>query len=491
MARASGDLDKIKEISMRPLFLPLLALSLPYWANAQQEKKNVLFIFIDDLRPALGCYGDSLAITPHLDAFADKSFLFERAYCQQAVSGPSRASLLTGLRPDEIGVTDLETHFRSSHPDLVTLPQLFKNNGYASIGIGKVFHGSRRTQDTISWSAPPLYNLSIKKEEYTLPENRHGKKAASIEIADRPDTDFRDGQVTEEALRRLDSLASRQQPFFLAVGYIKPHLPFSMPQRFWDLYKERDLSIPDPQAEERPQGAASLAFHDWQELRGYTDIPAEGGLSPTQKEELRKAYYACVSFIDEQVGVLLARLKALGIDRNTVIVVAGDNGFHLNEQDLWGKSTNFELDCAVPLLIYSPEHRQRPRRIPQIVELLDLYPTLTDLCGLTPAHKLSGRSLRPLLEGGEAWDNRAFSQFPRPYAAISNAKRQTHMGYTVRTPEWRYTAWYDLTTQRLRSAELYRMTGTGIERENLSGSPAYERIERELRSMIEDYRKQH
>ncbi len=476
---------------MRPHLLSLFVLALPYWANAQQEKKNVLFIFIDDLRPALGCYGDSFAITPNLDAFAEKSFLFERAYCQQALSGPSRASLLTGLRPDEIEVTDLETHFRSKHPDIVTLPQLFKHNGYESIGIGKVFHGSRRTQDTISWSSPPLYNLSIKKEEYTLPENRHGKKAAAIEIAERPNMDFRDGQVTVEALRRLDTLASRQQPFFLAVGYIKPHLPFSMPKRFWNLYNEKDLVIADPQVEERPQGTPSLAFHNWQELRGYTDIPAQGPLSSAKKKELRKAYYACISFIDEQVGALLSRLRTLGLERNTIVVIVGDNGFHLNEQDIWGKSTNFELDCAVPLLIYTPEHWRKSRRLPQIVELLDLYPTLVDLCGLTPLHKLSGRTLRPLFEGRDSWNNIAFSQFPRPYAAISNAMRQTHMGYTVRTPEWRYTAWYNLATQSLQFSELYRMMGTSIERENLSGLPAYRSIERELQTMIENYRKQH
>ena len=180
---------------------------LPFCIQAENDVRNVLFIAIDDLRPTLGCYGDPYAVTPNIDTFATKSFLFENTYCQQSVSGPSRASLLTGLRPDEIGVTDLNTHFREKCPYITTLPQLFKNNGYETIGIGKIYHGSTRTQDTISWTRPPIYNLSIKKEEYTLMQNRQGNKAATIEIADQPDTSFLDGKVTAEALKRLDKLS--------------------------------------------------------------------------------------------------------------------------------------------------------------------------------------------------------------------------------------------------------------------------------------------
>lgn len=469
--------------------LTALGALLPLCMQAQQ-KMNILFIAIDDLRPTLGCYGDAYASTPHIDAFAAKSVLFENAYCQQSVSGPSRASMLTGLRPDETGVTDLNTHFREKCPDVTTLPQLFKNNGYEAIGIGKIYHGSPRTQDTVSWSRLPLYNLSIKKEEYTLAQNRHGKKAAAVEIADQPETSFLDGKVTREALKTLDELSASKHPFFLAVGYIKPHLPFSMPEKYWKLYDNKPF-VRNEAAHKQPLHTPSLSFHNWEELRGYTDIPKAGDLSAEKEEELGKAYYACVSFIDAQVGKLLDKLSELGLEKNTIIVVWGDNGFHLGEQYLWGKSTNFELDCKVPLLIYSPEHKEHPQRINDIVELVDVYPTLADLCHLKPRHTLSGQSLRFLIEGKANWKNRAFSQFPRPYKAINSSKHQTHMGYTVRVKGWRYTVWYDKATGQLTDRELYYMENDKIEKENSSGNPEYFYIEKELQQMIEDYRNTH
>lgn len=463
---------------------------LPLCIQAKEDIKNVLFIAIDDLRPTLGCYGDSYAVTPNLDSFAAKSFLFENTYCQQAVSGPSRASLLTGLRPDEIGVTDLNTHFREKCPDITTLPQLFKNNGYETLGIGKIYHGSRRTQDTVSWSHPPVYNLSIKKEEYILARNRHGKKAAALEIANQADTCFLDGKVTREALKTLDKVSQSKQPFFLAVGYIKPHLPFSMPEKYWRLYQDKAFCSNETE-NKQPLHAPTLSFHNWEELRGYTDIPKSGNLSPEKQDELYRGYYACVSFIDAQVGILLDKLKSLGLDKNTIVVIWGDNGFHLGEQHLWGKSTNFELDCKVPLLLYSPEHKGNPRRIKDIVELIDIYPTLTDLCGLTPVHTLSGQSLRFPIEKKANWKNRAYSQFPRPYKAIHSYKNQTHMGYTVRTKNWRYTAWYDIATNLITDRELYYMNSNKAEKENVSGNPQYAYIENELQQMIEDYKHTH
>lgn len=464
-------------------FLALLT----FGAQGQEDVKNVLFIAIDDLRPTLGCYADSYALTPNIDAFAAKSFLFENTYCQQSVSGPSRASLLTGLRPDETGVTDLSTHFREKCTDITTLPQLFIRNGYEAIGIGKIYHGSPETQDTVSWSRPPVYNLSIKKEEYTLPQNRHGKKATAVEVADKPDTSFMDGKVTREALLTLDELATSRKPFFLAVGFIKPHLPFSMPKQYWDLYRNKPF-IREKAANLLPEHAPSIAFHNWEELRGYTDIPKTGDLPTEKQEELNKAYYACVSFVDAQVGQLLDRLKTLELDKNTIVVIWGDNGFHIGEQHLWGKSTNFELDCKVPLLLYSPQYKGHPRRINSIVELIDIYPTLADLCGLSSVHALSGQSLRFLMEGKANWKNRAFSQFPRPYKAVNTSKNQTHMGYTVRTENWRYILWYENETGRITDRELYYMHDNKSEKANVSGKPEYASIENELQQIIETYK---
>ena len=459
----------------------------PFCTQGKQDIKNILFIAIDDLRPTLGCYNDCYAITPNIDALANKGVLFENAYCQQAVSGPSRASMLTGLRPDEIGVTDLSTHFRKKCPDITTLPQLFKKNGYKAIGIGKIYHGSPQTQDTISWSSLPLYNLSVKKEEYTLPQNRHGEKAAAIEIADEPETSFMDGKVTDKALKSLEDLSSSHSPFFLAVGYIKPHLPFSMPKKYWDLYLNRSLEKENA-TNKQPEHSPAIAFHNWEELRGYTDIPKSGDLPVGKLEELCKAYYACVSFVDAQVGRLLGKLKELRLEENTIVVVWGDNGFHLGEQNLWGKSTNFELDCKVPLLIYNPQDKEHPRRINNIVELIDIYPTLADLCGLQPMHTLSGQSLRFLMEGKNNWKDRAFSQFPRPYKAVNSSRNQTHMGYTVRTNYWRYTLWYNNKTNQITDRELYYMNNSKTEKINVSGQPEYVYIEEELQQMIEDYK---
>lgn len=476
-------MERGKKLVMPLLFLPLCL-------QGKEDIKNVLFIAIDDLRPTIGCYGDSYAITPHLDAFAAKGLLFRNAYCQQSVSGPSRASMLTGLRPDEIGVTDLSTHFREKDPHITTLPQLFKKNGYEAIGIGKIYHGSLQTQDSISWSRPPVYNLSIKKEEYTLPDNRHGKKATAVEIADAPETSFMDGKVTREALTVLDELSVSGQAFFLAVGYIKPHLPFSMPLKYWNLYKDRPI-VQNKSGYDRPLHTPTIAYHNWEELRGYTDIPESGDLSPEKQEELSKAYYACVSFIDAQIGQLLDKLRTLGLDKNTVVVIWGDNGFHLGEQSLWGKSTNFEFDCKVPLLIYSPQYQNCPREINKIVELIDIYPTLIDLCGLKPQHTLSGQSLRYLAEGKANWKNRAFSQFPRPYKAINSHKYQTHMGYTVRTTNWRYILWYEKASDRITDRELYRMNGDKPEKENISGKPEYAHIENELQELIQEYKNSH
>jgi len=469
--------------------LAVIGTLLPFYIQAENNVKNVLFIAIDDLRPALGCYGDPHAITPNIDTLADKGFIFQNAYCQQAVSGPSRASLLTGLRPDEINVTDLNTHFRKKYPDLVTLPQLFKNNGYETIGIGKIFHGSKQTQDTISWSRVPLYSISSKKKEYTLPENQHGKKATAMEVADYPDTCYWDGIVTQKALKTLDELSDNKQPFFLAVGFIKPHLPFSMPKKYWDLYQNKEF-VHDNTYNKRPFRTPQIAFHNWEELRGYTDIPETGELSIQKQEDLYRAYYACISFIDAQVGLLLDKIKEKGLNKNTVIVLWGDHGFHLGEQASWCKSTNLEMDCRAPLIIYSPYHKYQPLKIHNITEFVDIYPTLADLCDLKPPHKLSGESLCPLMEGCKNWKDRAFSQFPRPYKAIHHSKDQTHMGYTVRVKNWRYTLWYDIKTNEITDRELYKLSENEIETINLSGESKYSHIEHKLNRLIDEYKHQ-
>jgi iduronate 2-sulfatase len=460
-----------------------LLLLLPLTVSGK-DHKNVLFIAVDDLRPTLGCYDDSMAITPNIDLFAGRSFLFRNAYCQQAVSGPSRSSLLTGLYPDHIGVTDLNTHFRNQCPDVITLPQFFKNNGYTAVGIGKIYHGTAGMQDSISWSEPPLLNLSSKKDEYMLNRNRTGRKATAIEVAETPENRFIDGRITQEALSRLEQFAKSSKPFFLAVGYIKPHLPFSMPQKYYELYAGKDFQTNHA---ENFIHIPSIAFHDSEELRGYTDIPDSGEISEDQAKKLIAGYYACVSFIDEQIGRLIKQLETLKLDKNTVIVLWGDNGFHLGEQGMWCKSTNFEAACKVPLLIYDPQYGTG-RKIENIVELIDVYPTLAEMCGFKVPEHLQGQSLCVLTTQREEGKNRAFSQFPRPYGAVHSSAHRTHMGYTVRVKGWRYTLWYDVVSGNLSDRELYRYAENDSEQENLSGKTEYAATENKLSSLIETFK---
>lgn len=451
------------------------------------NNKNVLFIAIDDLRPTLGCYGDKVAITPHLDSFAKKSMVYRNAYCQQAVSGPSRASLLTGLYPDRIGVTDLRTHFREKCPDAVTLPQFFKNKGYNTIGVGKIFHASPRTQDSISWTEPPLFNLSVKKEEYVLPKNRTGQKAAAVEVADEEDNRFIDGKVTEEALARMKDFARTGGPFFLAVGYIKPHLPFSMPEKYWDLYEGTNFQ-PLPAGRDNLEGIPGIAFHNSEELRGYTDINDSGEIGESKAKELLRGYYACTSFIDAQIGQLLEGLKAAGLDKNTIVVVWGDHGYHLGEQDMWCKSTNFEVSCRVPLLIYDPGYEDYSRDFDNCVESIDVYPTLLDMCGFGPVDYLQGESLLPVITKKGKGKDAAFSQFPRPYNAVHSSANQAHMGYSLRVKDWRCTLWFDVKTGKITGRELYYLPEGRIEEVNLSGDNRYSDIEKELSARIEKFK---
>jgi len=450
------------------------------------KNKNVLFIAVDDLRPTIGCYGDSRAITPNIDKLAERGVVFNNAYCQQAVCNPSRASILTGLRPNENGVTDLITHFRQKVPDVVTLPQLFMNEGYQSVDIGKIFHGSIKTQDDVSWSVPPIYNLSTKKDQYYLPEHRKGGKSSSFEFADVKDDGYIDGKISEKTIRLLESYKTSGKKFFLAVGFKKPHLPFCAPKKYWNMYNNTDFSyITD---REKPENAPEIAFHHWQELRGYTDIPSEGELTREKEQELWRSYYACVSYVDKQIGKILNELDRLGLAENTVVILWGDHGYHLGEQHLWCKSTNFELDDKIPLIILAPGVTKAGAKSDAIVEAIDLYPTLLDLCGLKPEGNLSGRSLVPLLENPDKkWKHNAYSQFCRPYKALSS-KMATHMGYTVRTYGWRYTVWYNLKNDSVEFRELYDLSKYRVEKKNLTGIGKYAKTEEKLGRMLDKYK---
>lgn len=436
-------------------------------------------IAVDDLRPQMGCYGDPDALTPHLDRLAGRSVIFDRAYCQQAVCNPSRASLLTGLRPDTLRVWNLATHFRKNHPEVVTLPQHFKHLGYHTECIGKIFHDPRSHRDARSWSVEE--KLAFTDEvggKYALEINlktdgrsKAGGKAAATECADVPDRTYIDGQVADAAVESLRTLAARPTPFFLAVGFRRPHLPFSAPKKYWDMQNQARIArVPNPLP---PVDVPPIALHDSQELRGYTDIPDLGELSPGQVAHLRHGYYAAMSFVDAQIGKVLAELDRAGLRDSTVICLWGDHGWHLGEHGLWGKTTNFELDTRSPLLIAVPGRSTAGTRSKSLVEFVDVFPTLVELCGLPPVDGLEGVSLVRVLQNPAAnVRDAALSQFPRP-APAKSASPASRMGYSMRTEAWRYTEWTDVKTGQVHERELYDHHHDPRETVNLAGRPEY------------------
>ncbi|MBD2703839.1 sulfatase [Spirosoma sp. BT702] len=451
-------------------------------ATSEQKRNepNVLFIVVDDLRTDLGCYGDSLAHTPNIDKLARTGVVFDRAYCQQAVCAPSRASMLTGLRPDSLRVWDLNTPIRTHLANVVTLPQYFKQQGYVTQCIGKIFHDPADHQDAQSWSVPEQLHITDDAGgKYVLPENiRNGGKgfwkAAPTERAEVPDSAYVDGRVALAAVRALEKL--RTQPFFLAVGFRRPHLPFSAPERHWKFHKPEQFAIRSN--EQLPMGAPVYAGHESSELRGYTDVPPKDDLSDAMKQQLRHGYYASTSYVDAQVGLVLQKIRQLGLASNTIVVLVSDHGFHLGEQGLWTKTSNYELDVRVPLIVSAPAQKARGKHTKALVELIDLFPTLTDLCQIPTPKQIQGKSFKKLVDNpGLTHRSSAISQFPRPWTYKKNPEL---IGYSIRNQRFRYTEWRRYQDGNVAASELYDLEHEPIERTNLSGQSAYRNILKDM-----------
>ena len=434
-------------------------------ATKPTKRMNVLFIAVDDLRPQLGCYGQTQMKTPNIDALAERGLLFNRAYVQQAVCSPSRTSLLTGRRPDTTKVYDLETHFRTTIPDVVTLPQYFKQQGYHTQGFGKIYHGG--LDDAASWSVPhthpggPAYGsreineriAERRKQQQQQPrQGRQGgnrerpEKGPPWEVADVDDDALPDGKTAIGAIKALNEI--KDKPFFLAVGFIKPHLPFVAPKKYFDLYPPEQIEL--PKNDQRPQGIPKYAVTNFGELRGYEGMPKDPEpITADQARDLIRAYYAAVSYTDAQVGRVVAELDRLGLRENTIIVLWGDHGWHLGEQGQWCKHTNFENATRVPLIVSVPSGHPKPAvKTDALVETVDLYPTLCELAALGRPDGLEGTSFAPLFaDPSRAWKRAAFSQYPREGRKV--------MGYSIRTDRYRYTEWQDSATRKSLAAELY------------------------------------
>ncbi|HWH70886.1 MAG TPA: sulfatase, partial [Candidatus Sulfotelmatobacter sp.] len=348
---------------------------------ASSNRLNVLFIAVDDLRPELGCYGNALIQSPNIDRLARSGVVFNRAYCQQAVCSPSRSSLLTGTRPDTTKVWDLETHFRKALPEVVTLPQLFKNHGYFVQGMGKIYHNG--FNDPPSWSvpfktpkaaaygSPESLALISKKRQQAIAEGKNEEtiqktaRGPAFEGADVPDDTFHDGALAEMAIAALRDLKQKPQPFFLAVGFIRPHLPFVAPKKYWDLYDPEKIPLaPNPF---RPKDAPAYAVIEGGELQTYDSIP-KGHVPDDLARRLKHGYYAAVSYMDAQVGRVLEELDRLGLRDNTLIILWGDHGWKLGEHDAWCKHTNVENDTWAPLILSVPRMQAAGKHTDALVE---------------------------------------------------------------------------------------------------------------------------
>jgi choline-sulfatase len=479
---------------------------------AEPRPPHVLFIAVDDLRPELGAYGNPHIRTPNIDRLAGEGTTFLQAHVQQAVCNPSRASLMTGLRPDSLGVWDLRTDFRQILPDVVTLPQHFMRNGYHTAAVGKIYHNV--IPDSLSWSEPKLHvegypfdpdavyrhpdNVAIQEErkaqileagDEARYIDRYGEwylKAGATEAVEGSDDLYYDGAQTDVAIEKLAKLASADRPFFFAIGYYRPHLPFNAPQKYWDLYDPAE--IPPAAQPAVPEDGPPMAINNMRELRGYSDFrdvphPFDGSLTEEDARRLKHGYYASVSYVDAQVGRLLDALDELGIADQTLVVLWGDHGWKLGEHGSWAKMTNYEVDTRAPLIVRAPSGLGAGAKVEALVEFVDIYPTLSELAGLPIPGHLHGTSLIPLMtEPGRAWKPAVFSQFLREGIWIAPDGIE-YMGYAVRTDRYRYVVWVNWETGETAALELYDRHVDPGENANLAGDPDYAEVLNELETI--------
>jgi arylsulfatase A-like enzyme len=468
----------------------------PVHAQTGQRRLNVLMIPVDDLRPQLGCFGFDQILSPHIDKLAASGTLFKRAYTMVATCSPSRTCLMTGCRPDTTQVYDLVTHFRKTLPDVVTLTQHFTRHGYESVGMGKVFHGS--LNDPVSWDRwidvesgpawldPKTQQLQARRKEEAKAKGLDAQQRSRYtrgtvtECLDVPDNAYFDGAMTDRAVQELEAFAHSGKPFFMAVGYKKPHLPFIAPKRYWDLYQRNDIATaPNPfHPTNMPKGAVDSFPGEMGSYCDAADLAAKQKAAGKQDwpdeyaRQLIHAYYACISYIDAQIGRLLSTLERTGLARNTVVMLWGDHGWHLGENGTWGKHTNLEWGTHAPLLLRVPGQPNAGRATDQLVEFVDVYPTLAEACALPVPVHCEGTSLMPLVRHPSTpWKSAAFSQFRKTINSVPC------MGYSMRTDMFRYTEWRDRKDlTRVVATELYDHRRNHDENENVIQDMAYAEI---------------
>ncbi len=489
--------------------------------STNNTKPNILFVSIDDLRPTIGVYGDETAITPNIDKFAGEGMTFRNTFAQAAVCAPSRASLMTGVRPDGTRVWHLGDKFREINPDAVTMPQYFSKFGYHTVNLGKIFHNYM--PDSISWDEPDLRPAQYLRpnwlkrdgETFYISEAVHKSQVhkrdsllklrpiryadgwntgPAWEAANVHDTMYYDGAQNELAKRTLSRLAKMDKPFYMGLGYFRPHLPFTAPKKYWDLYDSN--KIPLAKNPEIPKNAPLHTMNSMYELRHYDGFNHIGHptsayrMSEDTARILKHGYYASVSYVDALLGDLFAYMKALGIYENTIIILWGDHGWKLGDHNSWGKMTNYNIDLKVPMIIRYPEQENRGTQTFAFTELVDIFPSLCEIAGVDIPVYFEGTSFVPLIkEPTLTWKDAAFSQFHRRPKVSADGKR--YMGYSINTNNYHYIEWYDWYPKKgergeFRIAELYDAINDPTETTNLAVNKEYIKIIEQLSIKLED-----
>lgn len=469
-------------------------------SSSLAERPNVLMILVDDLKPALGCYGDTAAITPNMDAVAARGMRFDMAYCNQAVCAPSRFTLMLGAHSTSTGLYGLGSRVRKVLPDAVTIPQHFAKHGYRTESLGKIFHvGHGNEGDPNAFGVPHFHDKVI---EYLDPESTNGgqltreeayftnqklgqirllPRGAAFESPEAEDVEYADGRVAAETIKRLQSAKQRRDtegtPFFIAAGFVRPHLPFSAPQKYWDMHDPAEL--PMPKHEELPQGAPRVAGKRGGEINNYKPVPQQGEMDEALKRNLIHGYYASTTFVDAQIGKVTAELARLKLTENTIIVLWGDHGFHLGDLGIWTKHTNYEQANRIPIIIHAPGVTQRNSSTKQLAESVDIYPTLAELAGLPAPNgpqRIDGLSLVPVLKDPTARvRDHAYHAYPK-----------WTLGQAIRTPRYRLVEWRNPgEPPESAELELYDYETDPLETKNLASTKP--QVVASLRRIIAKY----
>lgn len=456
---------------------------------SENSKMNVLFIAVDDFRPELGAYGVDQVKSPNIDKLADEGLLFNRAYAQQAICGASRISLLTGMFAQSTKIYGIKLKKKDQLPEITSLPRHFKDNGYNTISIGKIYHHG--DDDPEAWSKEPYramsgsgYVTDEAKELVVLNNETNpsaGTKGPPTEAADVADNAHHDGKLAERAIDEIRNLDS-SKPFFLAVGFRKPHLPFTPPKKYWDMYSPAEIDTASNPF--WPENRTKYTMNNYGELRNYYGMPrGKEDVSNEQAKHLKHGYYASVSFIDAQIGKILNELDKQGLKEKTIVVIWGDHGWKLGEHKSWAKHTNFEIDTRVPLIIHAPGYDTAKNRTDALVELIDVYPTLSELCGLPLPEHLEGTSFAPLLEDPDKdWKKAAFSVWV--HGKYRYDEETQVIGFAMKTDRYRYIEWKRTKTGEVEARELYDHDTDPQENINVVDDPHYSKTVTRLSRML-------